>query len=254
MEVSVVDLALQIVGMIVLPTILIVISAVDYLRNRRNLSYSILTDTPLLGLEDETAGRLQIIFDSEPVRNVHLIDVKVLNSGKQPIKPEEYEEPISLNLAEGRILLADVAQKSSPDLRIDLSNDDKKVTLSPPHLLNAGEWMVIRMLASRPAGFRVGTRIVGIRSVGQSTEGRARSLFLVALGLLFAIVGLGFSLLFIPSSESGTFVLLPRASLFSPPLIGLSLLFVLGFFMIMAGIDTYQHWTRDIANLFKRTD
>jgi putative Mn2+ efflux pump MntP len=90
--------------------------------------------------------------------------------------------------------------------------------------------------------------------VGESTEGRAKSLFLVSLGLLFVIIGFTTGLLLMPSSGPTIPVPIPRLSLFSPPVIGMSLLTVLGFFMIMGGVESHQHWARDLANLFKRAE
>ena len=74
----------------------IIVSIIIYRRqrNRRSITYEVVSDTPILSLKEEIKGRVQVLFDTKPVGEVRLVILKIWNSGDSPILPNEYIEPI----------------------------------------------------------------------------------------------------------------------------------------------------------------
>ena len=51
-------------------------------KRRKALSYEILSRTPLLSMAEVIEGKLQILFEGEPVSSVHLVVLRCHCSGK----------------------------------------------------------------------------------------------------------------------------------------------------------------------------
>jgi hypothetical protein len=60
-------------------------------KKRKELSYEILSHSEILSATEEIEGKLKILFKGEVVRNVHLLIVKLINSGNTPITSTDYE-------------------------------------------------------------------------------------------------------------------------------------------------------------------
>ena len=61
-------------------------------RRRKALSYDIISRAPLLSVDDEIKGKLKIYFDGKPVQDIHLVLVKIINSGNVPIVSTDYRD------------------------------------------------------------------------------------------------------------------------------------------------------------------
>lgn len=161
-------------------------------RQRKALSYEILSNTPLLSIEEKIKGKLQIIFDGNSVENVHLIEVKLVNSGNEPIKPSDYERPINLTFGEdSRVLTSEVIETIPDNLKMELYTDEKSVKLSPI-LLNGGDSFTLKMIVSQ---FKIGDddikvdgRIAGVKKITLPDESRLLIILMVS-GVLLSIIG-----------------------------------------------------------------
>jgi hypothetical protein len=67
-------------------------------RRRKSLSYQVMTENPLISIDDEIKGRLQLLLDDEPVQNVHLLLIKFCNDGNTAISTSDYERPITIKV------------------------------------------------------------------------------------------------------------------------------------------------------------
>ena len=65
---------------IVIAIIAIIISIILYLiqRRRKSLSWEIISNTPLLSIDEEIKGDLQILFAGKPVQDIQLIILKII--------------------------------------------------------------------------------------------------------------------------------------------------------------------------------
>jgi hypothetical protein len=82
-------------------------------RNRKRLSYEILSDVELVS-SDKIRDKIEIRFEGKVVESVHLVVVKLINDGYQPIRKEEFEKPIKFIFRGGNVLSAE-REKFQPE-------------------------------------------------------------------------------------------------------------------------------------------
>lgn len=131
-------------------------------RNKKELSYRILTNTSVVSVREEYQRRVEIRFLSRRVQNVHLITLKLFNSGHKAIKPDDYIDPITVRFGgKSRILSATVVETYPPEIKFTEVLADPPVTFAeaianaggsemsvPPTLFNAKDWVRINILVS----------------------------------------------------------------------------------------------------------
>ena len=176
---------------VLLTAIAILVSISLYLKQRRRkaLSYSILSQTPLLSVKEEIKKELKILYNGKPVEQVHLIMVKIINSGNTPILSTDYERPISLNFGEKANVLTAAIVKMHPDsIQASFSVEGKNVVFTPT-LLNAGDSFTLKMLITKLGEVKVDGRIVGVKEIQESKESPRNLLLLTALAGTVQILG-----------------------------------------------------------------
>jgi len=158
-------------------------------RRRKALSYEILTKSSLVTMEDELAGKLEILYEGRQVDKVHLVTVRILNSANLPIAPADYIDPVRLSFGKGsQVLTASVSDRHPPELHGSVAAAGDSVLL-PKLLLNPGDFLTLKMLvANMDSSPSVEARIVGVSSVGKFRENT--SLLLSLGGAILTIVGL----------------------------------------------------------------
>jgi hypothetical protein len=169
-------------------------SLIGYLiqRNRRSLAYDIVTSTQLIGISNDLADDIQVLFRGVPIPNVWLVVARILNEGNVPVKTADYERPITIVFGEtATILQAEVVQAKPSNLDLVITQDAHCVTLSPT-LLNPMDYVTIKALVSNLETLPiVSARIVGIKKI--RPVGRyavfAWSMPLFGVGLAMIIVG-----------------------------------------------------------------
>src|SRR5438132_14078112 len=81
-----------IVGIVV--AIIIAVIGLGYFqwwRNRKRMSYEITSDVQLVSAQEELEGRVEIRYEGQPVKDVHLLVIKLTNDGYQSIKKDYFE-------------------------------------------------------------------------------------------------------------------------------------------------------------------
>lgn len=153
-------------------TIIVTIMIYRKQLSRKGITYQVISDTPILSLKDVVKGRVQILFDNKPVRDVRLIILKVWNSGTVPILPTEYIDLVKINFGGNAEILdvelletvpSDIKEKAKSSLKIDVES----VALEPL-LLNGRDSLTFRvLLAQTPLTkvVKVNGRIVGINQI-----------------------------------------------------------------------------------------
>jgi type II secretory pathway pseudopilin PulG len=130
-------------------------------RSRKDLAKDVQV-TRLVSIHNEAKGRITIHFEGEQIEQVHLVEVRLTNSGNVPIRPEDFERPITIELGSGTPLSADIAETTPARL-------DPKAQITPrgvelqPLLLNTGDSLKLKILVRDFAGeIAFDYRIVGI--------------------------------------------------------------------------------------------
>ena len=145
----------------------IVLAVYFYRRGRqiKELSYSIITATSLLQIGSEILGRVQILLDEKPIKNLNLLIVAITNTGNVPIATPDYEHPVTMTFGEkAQIIEADITAKEPENLPVAIEHDQTTVTIQPI-LLNSQDSLTIKMLISGKPDFAVTGRIVGIKEI-----------------------------------------------------------------------------------------
>lgn len=157
-----------------------------YLKQRKNkqLSYEIISSTPLISARREYKDKLNIFFEKKLVEQVHLLVIKLFNSGNLPILTDDYERHISLNFGEkAQTLTAEIINTDPKSLESSvgmlINGKGKEVTLSPV-MLNDGDSITLKMLVNKFGGeVVVDGRIVGVKEIMQSKGMSSWKLFCI---------------------------------------------------------------------------
>lgn len=178
---------------VILAILAILITYAIYRKQRRRklLTYDIISRTPLLSNEEEVKGKLQILFEDQPVQQVHLIVMRISNSGDVPILATDYERPVTFSFGEeSKILTVEVVETEPDSLHALARIEDDRVALEPT-LLNQGDVITLKMLISKFGGeVAVDGRIIGVKEISESSESVLSRFILSVIALMLIIYGL----------------------------------------------------------------
>ena len=180
-------------------------------RQRKSLSYEVISVLPLLRRTEEVEGKLEMQFDGKVVRDIHLAVVRVVNSGNVSIKASDYERPFSLNFGEkSRVLSAEVSETLPSSLHATVRIDGANKVVAEPALLNAKDSFTVKVLVSQPnKQVNVDARVDGVKEVGMLKEQSGRlSSFLLMVATMAAGLAAGASMAFFTTSGHSWVVIL----------------------------------------------
>jgi len=199
----------QFIGVVV-TVITILVTLGLYIKQRRikNLSYQIRSITPLLSLSEEVKGILQILYKGKLVDQVHLIRLRLLNSGNTPIQSSDFEKPVSIDFGnKAKILSASILKTDPENLTPSLKIKKNSVVLSPL-LMNKGDTINIKILVSRfEEVIQLDGRIVGVKNIKEVEEEKTYHTLLLLLSLIVITYGFfQFFLIFLSGVYSDQFL------------------------------------------------
>lgn len=188
----------------VLAVLALILSFVIYQlqRQRKGVTYEVLSRTHLLTVREELEGKLQVLYEGEPAKSISLLVVKLWNSGNQPILATDYDRPISFCTGKtSRILSADVTDVEPAGLIIKTTVHENLVTLDSI-LLNPGDALTLKLLVRDSNDVACpDARIVGIKAIQRAGQsGRFFGSF-ATTGMVLLAVGFYFFFGGIPRSE-----------------------------------------------------
>jgi hypothetical protein len=186
----------QFVG-VVLAVLAIAISVFLYFKQRqfKSLSYAIVSITPLLSVHDEVRRRVKILYDEQPIQDVHLALIELFNSGKLPIASSDYEHPVTFDFGKNvKILSSEIIRTSPSTLPAAISTQAEKVVFNSI-LLNPEDSITIKVLLSEfKEQINVSGRIQGVKEIRRTVPLDAVASFrqnvkisLMVWGMLFLI-------------------------------------------------------------------
>jgi hypothetical protein len=137
-------------------------------RRRKELGYRVLSETRVVSVEAAVGERVQILYEGQPVSNVYLVVVELVNSGNQPIIPDDYHYPLHIGLGQGARVLAAEQVSSKPNgitAPVSITESLERVRVDPV-LLNAGDSLGLKFLVTQYGGnLDVDARVVGVREI-----------------------------------------------------------------------------------------
>ena len=160
-------------------------------RKKKRLAYYIVSNTQLVGIENSIQDKIKILYDEKQVANVHLISIKFINNGNEPISVDDFDKPISIKYDSAvNILTYEVLEKTPADLDATIKEREEFLEIKPL-LLNPNDDFTINILASDfEGGLEISARIKGINKVEiyKSYEDSSRVLIYINIFIIFMAV------------------------------------------------------------------
>jgi hypothetical protein len=159
-------------------------------RQRKALTYELVSKTHLLTVREELEGKLQVLYEGEPARSLSVLVLKLWNSGNQPLLASEYERPISFCLGkDARVLSADITNRAPSAVAVNMETQENRLVIEPT-LLNPGDSITFKLLV-RDVGAYVSpdARIAGVKSIQLSSQGGRSFPVLVTVGMVLIAIG-----------------------------------------------------------------
>lgn len=149
---------LALVGIIVVIIIAVWSSQVKY------ISYEIITNNPLINIEEGIANEIKILYRDEVVENVNLLVLKIKNSGNVRICSDDFESGINISLKNGgRVLFSEIIERVPKDINIEFENQDNSIYIKPL-LINKQESFTLKSLVDSGSGeVDINSRIKGTK-------------------------------------------------------------------------------------------
>ena len=173
-----------------LALIVSVVSVMVY-RNRKRLSYEVVTHTRLLTVDEEIEGRVKVTYDGHQVSGVRMVIVHLHNSGNVPIEKEDYDRPLGFWVKGGpKVLTAEVVKTKPPDIRARVETMENTVYLDNI-LLNPGDALSLKLLYTGDGPLIPVGRIKGVSEIKEKKQRSTLTVTLLAvLTILFLQIGL----------------------------------------------------------------
>jgi hypothetical protein len=131
-------------------------------------------------VSDEAVGRLEIVFDGQPVKDVRLVDITIANNGNTALRPEDFVRPLRVVLPVGATPLSVEITHSDPaDLGASAVIRADAGPVINPLLMNPRDGFTLSVLvANFPADgiVTLGGRVAGVAEFDRATESGARML------------------------------------------------------------------------------
>lgn len=139
-------------------------------REHKALSYTVVA-TQLLSkhAQDEP---IEVLYGGVSVLQPQVTALTVVNAGNAPIKPDDFDGPLRINLPEGARLLSVSVEKSNPaDLGPVVQKQQATDLTIAPLLLNPQDRFRVRLVTADALGeIRLQGRIAGVKQVERETD------------------------------------------------------------------------------------
>jgi hypothetical protein len=186
----------------------VVIAVLVKRRAQKSFTYRVLTDLPLVSRHAKSPGKLEVLYDKQPVDNIRVVEIELKNSGGVPIKEEDFKEKITLGFG-NYALFEDSVESTHPkglkaelffgDMDSKTNSETKEIELFilksvelGPLMLNAGDSIVIKLLTDAPETCKVTVsgRIEGVSAITEKGAGnllsmrQKRHMFAIGYGVM----------------------------------------------------------------------
>lgn len=175
---------------VILAIVAIIITVIlfFYQRQKKAISWQIISNAPLLKIDEDIKRNLQVVFNGKPVQDIQLIIARIINTGNVPIKSTDYERPINLNFGkEAQILTAEITETSPNNLKAYANIEGKEVVI-PPTLMNGRDWITLKILVNQfEEPITVDGRIVGVKEIKEYTDLSKNRLIAIIITFIFGV-------------------------------------------------------------------
>ncbi|MEH7343699.1 hypothetical protein V7122_07465 [Bacillus sp. JJ1532] len=175
----------------------IIIAVITFIKNkkRKELSFDVLSSTSLLIKDEELKNRIKLTIDDAEVKeDIHLVLVKLINTGNVPIKPDEFIEELTIE-CNGSIIVAEVKETVPPNLTVKVDNgvgDIFGIASVEPLLLNPKDEIIFKFLVSLYKNdISFNGRIVGVQKINKRKSRLPLTSTILGIGTIIVMLLLG---------------------------------------------------------------
>jgi hypothetical protein len=160
-------------------------------RQRKAIAYEVVSENQLLTVGEELEGRLQVVYEGQPARDICLLVLKLLNTGNVAIATADYERPVSFSTGQSSKILSAVVTEVDPDnLTVVLKAEESRLVIDPV-LLNSKDSITLKLLVSDFSGtISTDGRIIGVKAIGRLGETTGYHLLLMMVYVICMVVGI----------------------------------------------------------------
>lgn len=180
----------------ILGTITIILTVIFFFvqQQRKEISYEIAQQTSLFSINEQVSGEIQVLFNEKPVENLHLIVVRLHNTGNIPVVRTDFDQPITITFQDGsEIISAEVLSEESLDVMAEVTISQNEIAIEPA-LINGGESIKIKAIINNyREGVIVSARIVGVNQIALRDTRAQRVIIansIAVIAFAFQILGL----------------------------------------------------------------
>lgn len=124
-------LGLIIAAVGILISLIVPVAIYQKQRSKKEISYRVITNVPLLNIKDEVKDNFKVLFHGEPVSDATFVSVNVWNSGNAPIEEADFIDPIKLSFGDNAKIIFSSAGSEPEILSRYESVGDKGYVLPP---------------------------------------------------------------------------------------------------------------------------
>lgn len=146
---------------IFIPVVLYFISVTD-----KSLSYKVISNSSLASYS-EGIDEIKIWFDSQEVKNISLMNLRVFNSGSESIRASDFEGPMTIDFGpEAKLLRINIKNQIPDNLPVNFTIDENQLIIDPL-LMNAEDSFDIEVLITDEFLPEVNARIAGVKDISE---------------------------------------------------------------------------------------
>ena len=158
-------------------------------KSKKRLSYEIISNTQLVGIENKVQDKIKIFYEDKLVENVHLVSIRFDNDGNQFVAIDDFTTPINVKFGEGtNILTGEVLEQNPSELNATIIRTEDRVEVQPL-LLNSNDSFTLNILLNDyDESLCITARIKGVKNIGLYKKSKFTIVNLVLF--LYSLLGI----------------------------------------------------------------
>lgn len=158
-------------------------------KSRKKISYEIISNTQLVGIKNKIQDKIKILYEDKLVENVHLVSIRLINDGNQPIAIDDFATPIRVQLGNStNILTYEVLEQNPSELNATIIRTEDRVEVQPL-LLNSNDSFTLNILLNDyDESLCITARIKGVKNIGLYKKSKFTIVNLVLF--LYSLLGI----------------------------------------------------------------
>lgn len=170
----------------VLATIAIILTIKQ--NRKKKLSYKVLYSGVLLNIDKQLQNDLKIVYKNQEVQLINLLKIEIINDGKVPIKKEEFEGYIDLELLNcDTVLDIEVTDSYPNNLKLTYDLVESLIVIHPL-LINPGEYFKLKIIFDgKDSNFDLSARLEGISEIGKAVDSTGVRQYAIIVFLLITL-------------------------------------------------------------------